>query len=152
MYRVTSSYINTHTVQKTGSQSHKKTTKHRTELWRRRQRFLGISPHIQNIHTYITPGLKSLHWLPVEKRIVFKLCLLVYKTWYCLAPLYLCGLLIPYAPARRGWEVATLWLCPEHGRRHMGIASSLLLLQCSGISFQIASGGKRAWRLSRFHL
>ena len=26
---------------------------------------------------HITPGLKSLHWLPVEKRIVFKLCLLV---------------------------------------------------------------------------
>ena len=34
----------------------------------------------------------------------------------------------------------------------MGIASSLLLLQCSGISFQIASGGKSAWRLSMFHL
>ena len=29
---------------------------------------------------HITPDLKSLHWLPVEKRIVFKLCLLVYKT------------------------------------------------------------------------
>ena len=49
---------------------------------------------------HITPGLKSLHWLPVEKRIVFKLCLLVYKTRHCLAPSYLCGLLLPYAPAR----------------------------------------------------
>ena len=46
---------------------------------------------------HITPGLKSLHWLPVEKRIVFKLCLLVYKTRHCLAPSYLCGLLLPYA-------------------------------------------------------
>ena len=50
---------------------------------------------------HITPGLKSLHWLPVEKRIVFKLCLLVYKTQHCLAPLYLSGLLLPYAPARQ---------------------------------------------------
>ena len=50
---------------------------------------------------HITPGLKSLHWLPVEKRIVFKLCLLVYKTRHCLAPLYLCGLLLPYALARQ---------------------------------------------------
>ena len=50
---------------------------------------------------HIAPGLKSLHWLPVEKRIVFKLCLLVYKTQYCLAPSYLCGLLLPYAPARQ---------------------------------------------------
>ena len=41
---------------------------------------------------HITPGLKSLHWLPVEKRIVFKLCLLVYKTRHCLAPSYLCGI------------------------------------------------------------
>ena len=80
------------------------------------------------------------HWLPVEKRIVFKLCLLVYKTRHCLAPSYLCGLLRP-----DNWG-------PEHWRRHVGIDSSLLLLQCSGISFQIASGGKRAWRLSRFHL
>ena len=50
---------------------------------------------------HITPGLKSLHWLPVEKGIVFKLCLLVYKTRHCLAPSYLCGLLLPYAPARQ---------------------------------------------------
>ena len=45
--------------------------------------------------------LKSLHWLPVEKRIVFKLYLLVYKTRHCLAPLYLCGLLLPYVPAKQ---------------------------------------------------
>ena len=44
---------------------------------------------------HITPGLKSLQWLPVEKRIVFKLCLLVYKTQHCLAPSYLYGLLLP---------------------------------------------------------
>ena len=50
---------------------------------------------------HITPGLKSRHWLLVEKRIAFKLCLLVYKTRYCLAPSYLCSLLLPYAPARQ---------------------------------------------------
>ena len=50
---------------------------------------------------HITPCLKSLHWLPVEKKVVFKLCLLVCKTRHCLPPSYLCGLLLPYAPARQ---------------------------------------------------
>jgi len=30
-----------------------------------------------------------LHWLPVEQRIQYKLCLLVYKAQCCLAPQYL---------------------------------------------------------------
>jgi hypothetical protein len=49
---------------------------------------------------HITPVLKSLHWLPVQKRIVYKLLLLVYKSVHCLAPSYLQELISPYIPSR----------------------------------------------------
>ena len=38
----------------------------------------------------------ELHWLPIYKRIVFKLLLLVYRSVNQLAPTYLCELLKPY--------------------------------------------------------
>ena len=41
----------------------------------------------------VTPYLKQLHILPVEYRIKYKLCLLVYKCINGLAPRYLCDLL-----------------------------------------------------------
>ena len=102
---------------------------------------------------HITLGLKSLHWLPVEKCLssnsasLFTRPGIVWLHRICVV----CFFNMHWSD-NWGREVATLWLCHEHGQRHMGIASSLLLLQCSGISFQIASGGKRVWRLSRFHL
>ena len=80
---------------------------------------------------HITPGLKSLHWLPVEKRIVFKLCLLVYKTRHCLAPLYLCGLLLLYAPARqlrsgcRNLMVVPRARTQTYGNRLFSVAASV---------------------------
>src|SRR5688572_13161087 len=43
----------------------------------------------------ITPVLKSLHWLPVQQRIRFKLGLLVYKTVNSGQPQYLKSVLIP---------------------------------------------------------
>ena len=46
--------------------------------------------------TNITPVLYELHWLPIYKRIVFKLLLLVYRSVNQLAPTYLCELLKPY--------------------------------------------------------
>ena len=49
---------------------------------------------------YITPILKELHWLPVAKRIVFKLLLIVYKCTNNVAPTYLCELLSKYMPTR----------------------------------------------------
>ena len=38
---------------------------------------------LSNKYSHITPVLKSLHWLPVEKRVVFKIILLY--TWLCSA-------------------------------------------------------------------
>ena len=40
-------------------------------------------------HDHISPILRSLHWLPVDSRIIFKILLLVYKTTHNLAPQYL---------------------------------------------------------------
>ena len=53
------------------------------------------------IHDHVTPILKQLHWLPVEKRIEFKIACLTYK---CLhhssAPDYLKSLIKLYEPSR----------------------------------------------------
>ncbi len=49
---------------------------------------------------HITPFLHQLHWLPVPKRIQFKLLVLVYKAYNGLAPQHLLELVQPYVPAR----------------------------------------------------
>ena len=42
---------------------------------------------------HITPLLKSLHWLPVKYRIVFKLLLITFKAIHGLAPAYISELI-----------------------------------------------------------
>jgi len=49
---------------------------------------------------HITPLLRELHWLPVERRIHFKILLLVYKCLHQQAPSYLTELILPYIPTR----------------------------------------------------
>jgi hypothetical protein len=49
---------------------------------------------------HITPILRQLHWLPVRKRIVFKIILLTFKIIHGIAPLYLVELLTIYRPSR----------------------------------------------------
>jgi exonuclease III len=49
---------------------------------------------------HITPVLSQLHWLPVEKRIIFKVLLLIYKSLHKQGPDYLTELLVPYVPPR----------------------------------------------------
>ena len=49
---------------------------------------------------HITPALRELHWLPVEKRIVFKILLLTFKCLNGAAPLYLKELLKPNPTTR----------------------------------------------------
>ena len=44
-------------------------------------------------YDHITPILKSLHWLLVKMRILFKILLLAYKCLNGLAPEYMCDLL-----------------------------------------------------------
>ena len=51
-------------------------------------------------HDSMSRALIGLHWLPVDKRIEYKLQLYTYKALYDLAPGYLCELVVPYVPRR----------------------------------------------------
>ena len=44
-------------------------------------------------YLHVTSALRELHWLPLEQRIQYKLCLLVHKTLIGHAPMYLSDLL-----------------------------------------------------------
>ena len=47
----------------------------------------------------------GLHWLPVDKRIEYKLLLYTYKALHgLLAPRYLCELVVTYVPRRVLWS------------------------------------------------
>ena len=52
-------------------------------------------------HEHITPVLHSLHWLPVNKRISFKVLLLTYKSLHGQAPAYISELLQVYRPTHQ---------------------------------------------------
>ena len=47
-----------------------------------------------------TPLRKALHWLPINARVNYKVCLLSFKAMNGLAPSYLANLLTPYQPRR----------------------------------------------------
>ena len=44
--------------------------------------------------------LHELHWLPIEKRIQYKICTFVFKALHCEAPQYVSEMLNVYIPAR----------------------------------------------------
>jgi hypothetical protein len=49
---------------------------------------------------HISPVLDSLHWLPIQKRIEFKILILTFKCVHGPAPKYLAELIHPYLPTR----------------------------------------------------
>ena len=51
--------------------------------------------------SHITPALATLHWLPVNRRVDFKIALLVYKATNGQAPYNIADLLQPYDPPRK---------------------------------------------------
>ena len=51
-------------------------------------------------YDHITPVLKELHWLPIEYRIKFKLCIFAYRHFEGTLPSYLSSVLITYNPSR----------------------------------------------------
>ena len=51
-------------------------------------------------HDHITPSLYRLHWLPVEKRIVFKILVITFKVLANSSPKYLSDIQVKYEPAR----------------------------------------------------
>ena len=54
----------------------------------------------QNRYSSATTALKDLHWLPIERRIEFKIATITYKCLNELAPPYLSELLDQYVPSR----------------------------------------------------
>ena len=58
-----------------------------------------VIPSAKRYH-HITPTLRTLHWLPVEKRITYKIATLTFKTLQAQLPSYLSDLLVPYRPSR----------------------------------------------------
>ena len=67
-------------------------------------------PRVQNIAArlitktprsdHITPVLKELHWLPIERCLQYKVLLYTYKALHDISPSYLTDLLVPYQPTR----------------------------------------------------
>ena len=51
-------------------------------------------------YDHITPGLKDLHWLPIRKRVGFRILILTFKCIHGCAPLYLRELLVKQANTR----------------------------------------------------
>ena len=56
--------------------------------------------HKAGKYEHVTPLLQDLHWLPVSKRIVFKILLLTYKSLFGEGPQYLKDSLTWYTPRR----------------------------------------------------
>ena len=81
---------------------------------------------------HITPVLRDLHWLPILKRIQFKILVLTFKILRSDAPGYLCELLNWYHPARHLRLANTTSLVPSRsrtvklGRRLMDTAAATL--------------------------
>ena len=51
--------------------------------------------------SHITPVLQSLHWLPIEARIQYKVALMTFKALHDEAPSYLSSMLKTYTPSRQ---------------------------------------------------
>ena len=66
---------------------------HRLQLLQHRE--ARLITHTKK-HDHITPVMRSLHWLPVRSRIMFKILLLVYKSIHGSAPAYPMPLSLTY--------------------------------------------------------
>ena len=86
-----------------------------------------------NRYDHVSPAMRNLHWLKIPERIVYKLCLLVYKCCNNLAPKYLTELL----PSRTSSR-------PLRSSHSVNITEAYFKnSQCQSSSF--SSAGPRAW-------
>ena len=87
---------------------------------------------------HITPVLNSLHWLPVNARIDFKVLLLVYKALNGTAPNYIKELLLPYEPTRSLTSSASGLLVVLHvSSLKQEKLHSAIMLHTDGLTFQV---------------
>jgi hypothetical protein len=69
----------------------------------RLQKILHIAARILTLTPlshHITPIMKELHWLPIEKRIEYKILLITFKSRHSLAPQYINEMIMPYPTPR----------------------------------------------------
>ena len=69
---------------------------------------------------HITPVLRDLHWLPVNERIIYKICLLCFKCLNDNGPDYLSICLNQYVPARELRSSTTKLVKPDRNLRAYG--------------------------------
>ena len=69
---------------------------------------------------HITPVLKELQWLPIDKRIVYKVLVITYKVLHGLAPVYIAELLVPRGLNNCLWGSSTLTLHQPIAQRRVG--------------------------------
>lgn len=82
---------------------------------------------------HITPSLidLQLHWLPVEKRINFKILYFTYRIVNGLAPIYLSQLLVPYVPRRDLRSADKLLFCqPSYSTKSYGFRAFTVSAPC----------------------
>ena len=61
-----------------------------------------------SLRDHVKPALKQLHWLPVEQRIIYKLCLFMHYIHIGLAPKYLSGCVSTVsAKFCNQWQIST---------------------------------------------
>ena len=79
---------------------------------------------------HITPDLKQLHWLPVHRRIDYKILLFTFKALKGEAPQYISDLVNRYVPPRdlrsaqkHKLDVTFDWSRVRHGKRSFGVAA-----------------------------
>ena len=63
--------------------------------------------------SHVTPILIRLHWLPINARIEYKICILTFKCLYNLAPEYLASLINRYHPTRQLRSANANLLCVQ---------------------------------------
>ena len=100
------------------------------------QRILNVAARITTRtkkYQHISPVLRKLHWLPVTKRIEFKILTMTYKALNGMAPSYICDLLQVHHPNRnlrppsRGLSlVVPAYQTQAYGARSFSVAAPTL--------------------------
>ncbi|KAJ8033641.1 hypothetical protein HOLleu_23951 [Holothuria leucospilota] len=99
--------------------------------------------------SHITPVLRELHWLPVERRILFNLSLFIYKTLAYSRPAYLHQLLTLYSPSRQDLTFSTHGFLQEHVSRNKWVSRSFFFAAAK-IWNNLPSSVRSATSLSTF--
>ena len=73
-------------------------------------------------HDHISQHFRSSHWLPIEQRIIFKICLLTWKALHGLSPSYIQDLIVRHNPSYSGLRSAdqNLLVIPKTYHKTLG--------------------------------